>query len=343
MTAVQKIRFFTTKYKKLVILLGTIFILIFPFFAKAYAIRLVTTVFIYSLTALGLMLIFGFTGMMCTGIAAFYGTGAYVTAIFSTRFDWPFIPCLLMSGVITGIVGFIICLPCLRLSADFVGLLSTALLNIFLAIVRAWTPVTNGASGIVGIPHPVLFGYEFKSKLDYYYLMFIVAVIIYLLVRNILNSKIGLCMKGIRDNEIGTIAVGVKSKRMKLLTFTIGSLVSGIAGSLYAYYISAITPDNFIFAVSTTFVQMCVIGGLGTLSGAIIGTVFVTFLPEVFRELAVYRLGVGGLIMVVLMVIRPQGISGSKAFAADFSVADRIRQAKLKREQQRANRLEEQQ
>ena len=341
MTAMlNKMRATAQKFKWLIFAVATVFFLIFPIIAKSSHIRLMTTALIYALTALGLMLIFGFTGMMCTGFAAFYGTGAYVTAIFSTKLDANFWVCMLLSGIITGIVGFIICLPCLRLSADFVGLLSTALLNIFLAVVRTWQGVTNGASGIVGIPHPVILGYEFKSKLDYYYLILIFVLIVYLLVRNILNSKVGLCMKGIRDNEIGTIAVGVKSRQMKLLTFTMGAFIGGLAGSLNAYYISAITPDNFVFAVSTTFVQMCVIGGLGTLGGAVIGTLFVTFLPEIFRGLAVYRLGIGGFIMVVLMVVRPQGIAGSRAFAADFSIADRIRQAKIKKEQQRINKEE---
>ncbi len=335
MTVVNRVQQLFQKYKLPILIILGLIVLALPFLVNASMVRLLTTVFIYSLTALGLMLIFGFTGMFCTGFAAFYGTGAYVTAILATRYGTNFFITLICSGIVAGVVGFIICVPSLRLSADFVGLLSTALLNIFLAIVRAWTDVTNGASGIVGIPHPVIFGHEFKSKEEYYYLMLVMAVIVYLLIRNVLNSKIGLCMKGIRDNEIGTIAVGVKSRQMKLLTFTLGSFVGGVAGSLYAYYISAITPDNFVFAISTTFVQMCVIGGLGTLSGAVVGTVFVTFLPEVFRSLAVYRLGVGGLVMVILMVIRPQGISGSKAFAADFSIADRIRQWRLKREQKK--------
>ena len=150
MTAMlNKMRATAQKFKWLIFAVATVFFLIFPIIAKSSHIRLMTTAFIYALTALGLMLIFGFTGMMCTGFAAFYGTGAYVTAIFSTKLDANFWVCMLLSGIITGIVGFIICLPCLRLSADFVGLLSTALLNIFLAVVRTWQGVTNGASGVV--------------------------------------------------------------------------------------------------------------------------------------------------------------------------------------------------
>ena len=315
------------KHKKLFLVLMFAVLCVMPFVTSTATTRLLTTVFIYCISSYGLMLIFGFTGMMCAGYAAFYGTGAYISAILAKTYGMPFFVCLLAAALGTALVGFIICLPCLRLSVDFIGLISTAFLNIFLAIVRNWTSVTGGPVGIIGIPRPKIFGLEINEKFGFYFLMLFFAVLCYVLVNNILNSKIGRNMKGIRDNEIGTVAIGVKARGTKLLVFTIGSFLAGLSGSLYGFYINAVNPANFVFAISTTFVQMCVLGGLGTLPGAVIGATFITVLPEVIRPLALYRLGVGGLIMVVMMVFRPQGIAGSRAFAGDQGLMDRIRQS----------------
>ena len=314
------------KYKKWLLALLFVCLIVAPFISATSVTRLMTTIFIYSIASYGLMLIFGFTGMMCAGYAAFYGTGAYISAILAKTYGWPFYLCILAAALGTAVVGFIICFPCLRLTVDFVGLISTAFLNIFLTIVRNWTSVTNGPVGIVGIPKPVIFGYEVHEKFGFYFMMLFFAILCYILVRNILNSKIGRNMKGIRDNEIGTVAIGVKARPLKLLVFTMGSFMAGVAGSLYGFYINAVNPMNFVFAISTTFVQMCVLGGLGTLPGAVIGATVITLLPEVFRSLAEYRLGIGGLVMVLMMVFRPQGIAGSRAFAGENGVMYRLQQ-----------------
>lgn len=192
------------------------------------------------------MLICGYTGMMCLGFAAFYGIGAYVAALLAKNAGMPFGVCLLCAGIVSAIIGFVICLPCLRLTVDFVGLITTAFLNIFLAIVRNWNSVTNGATGISAIPRPVIFGKKISSGMDFYYLTFIVMVIAFSLLNNVIHSKIGRNLQGIRDNELGAISVGVKAKRLKLFAFTVGTFFAGVAGCLYAFYISAINPNNFV-------------------------------------------------------------------------------------------------
>ena len=279
---------------------------------------------------------------MCTGFVAFFGIGAYLTAIFSKTLGVPFALCMLISAFGASLVGLIVCLPILRLTVDFVGMISTAFLNIFLAIVKNWQKVTNGAVGIYAIQRPTFFNYTILDKKLQFYLIFAFMILAYILVNNLLNSKVGRSMKGIRDNEIGTIAIGIKARQLKLATFAIGSFLAGVAGSLYAAYMGTVTPDNFTFAISTTFLQMCVIGGIGTLPGAIIGSAFITMFPEIVRPLATYRLGVAGIIMVLMMVFRPQGLMGSRAYAGDQGIADRIQQAASVRRAKKAARLEQQ-
>lgn len=324
-------------------LIGLIVIVcVLPWITTPTVTRLLTITCIYCISSFGLCLIFGMAGMMATGIAAFIGVGAYLAAILSKTYGVPFTACLLIAGFGTALVGVIVCLPILRLTVDFVGMISTAFLNIFLAIVRNWQDVTGGAVGIYAIQRPTFFGYTIIDKKAQFYLMFAFMILCYWLVNNLLNSKVGRGMKGIRDNEIGTIMVGIEARRMKLLTFAVGSFLAGFAGALYATYMGTVTPDNFTFAISTQFVQMCVIGGIGTLPGAIIGTAFITMFPEVVRPLAIYRLGIAGLIMVLMMVFRPQGLVGSRAFAGDQGIMDRIQQASAVRKAKKAEKMAQQ-
>lgn len=320
--------------RKSSLICGIVFIclLLTPMVVRdAFAIRLLTTTFIYAIVCFGNMLICGYTGMMCLGFAAFYGIGAYVTALLAKNYGVPFFGCLLMSGVVAAAIGFVICIPCLRLTVDFVGLITTAFLNIFLAIVRNWNSVTNGANGISAIPRPVIFGKKFSSGQDFYYLTLLVMAVSFVILSNIIASKIGRNLQGIRDNELGAVSVGVNAKRLKLFAFTTGTFFAGMAGCLYAYYITAINPNNFVFNISTTIMQMCILGGLGSLPGAVIGAAFFTIVPEMYRSLALYRIGIGGLIMVLCMLFRPQGLLGSRAFAGDKGIADRLRQKRALR------------
>ena len=333
----KNIKAFVVKYKVWFILLVLALAIALPFIANPTITRLVTTTCIYIIVCIGLELICGYTGMMCLGFAAFYGVGAYVAAFMATRLGSPFLLCMLMAGLATALVGFICCVPCLRLTVDFVGLITTAWLNIFLAIVRNWRSVTGGPNGISSIPKPAIFGYEFSSRFQLYFLILAFTIIAYILGNNLINSRYGRNLQGIRDNEIGAISVGVKSRQLKLLSFSIGTFFAGIAGCLYAFYISAVSPNNFNFNMSTLFMQMCILGGLGSMPGAIFGAAFLTIVPEMYRFLALYRIGIGGLIMVLLMLFRPQGVLGSRAYAGDRSISDMLaRKAKMRKDQKSA-------
>lgn len=285
-----------------------------------FILRIIITIFIYSLLSMGNMVITGYCGLIHIGHAALYGVGAYASAILSTRFGLPFFAEFLLVGLFTGLVGYILALPCLRVRADFLSLITLAFAQCFISIANNWTSLTNGPAGIAGIPPIKLFGVSLITQKSYYYLAFFVLVLTYLAVKGLLNSCTGRAMMAIRDDEISASAMGINVNTYKIMSFVIGSVLAGFAGCLMAHYIRFIGPTNFSIDESLLILQMCIIGGLGSLAGAICGSAFFTILPELLRTFAVYRTGIGGIIMLLVMLIRPQGILGSAAFAGNYNL-----------------------
>lgn len=330
-------KLFSKKYQKAWLALMFIVLIAAPFVSSNMVKRVMTTIFIYCLLSMGNMLISGHTGMLNMGHAAFWGVGAYISAVLLLNYQVPFWLCFLLAGLGTGFCGLLVSIPCLRLETDFLSLITTAFSYIFLAVSRSWMSVTRGPMGLPGIPAPSLFGFSFNTPVSQYFLMLVMAIITYILLSNLVNSKIGRAMQACRDDEIGARSVGVKTDFYKILAFVIGTTLAGFAGSLYASYIGYISPNNFVYDQSLTIMQMCIIGGLGSMPGAIIGSVFFLVMPEIIRPLAVYRIGVGGIIMIAFMLFRPQGILGSRAFATTSGLQERIKQKmvemKMKKEQ----------
>ena len=329
------------RYKTAWVILMLVALVVAPFVASNLQTRVMTTIFIYCLLSMGNMLISGHTGMLNMGHAAFWGVGAYIAAVLQLRFDLPFLLCFVIAGVGTGLCGLLVSIPCLRLDTDFLSLITTAFSYIFLAVARNWMDVTRGPMGLTAIPAIEIFGFKFSTPMANYFLMLVVAIICYILMQNLVKSKIGRAMQATRDDEIGSRSVGVKTDLYKILAFVIGTILAGFAGALYASYIGYISPNNFVYDQSLTIMQMCIIGGLGSMPGAIIGAIFFVVMPEIIRPLAVYRVGVGGIIMIAFMLFRPQGILGSRAFACDSGLQERIRQKwlerKMRKQKQTAN------
>lgn len=329
----QIMKFFkaSKQYKKFWIGLMFVLLIIAPFVTSNLQKRVLTTIFIYCLLSMGNMLISGHTGMLNMGHAAFWGVGAYIAAVLQLQFDVPFLICFILAGIGTGLCGLLVSIPCLRLDTDFLSLITTAFSYIFLAVARNWMDVTRGPMGLTAIPQVEIFGFKFETATENYFLMLVVAVICYILLDNLVKSKVGRAMQATRDDEIGSRSVGVKTDFYKILAFVIGTTLAGFAGALYASYIGYISPNNFVYDQSLTIMQMCIIGGLGSMPGSIIGAAFFIIMPEVIRPLAVYRVGVGGVIMIAFMLFRPQGILGSRAFACESGIQERIKQKWLER------------
>lgn len=314
------------KHKLLLTGLFLAALILFPLVTTSeFSKRVVSTVMIYCILAMGNMIISGYTGMLNMGQAAFYGVGAYISALLSVQFQLPFLLCFLLAGIGAGLCGFLLAFPCLRVQTDFLSLITIAFANVFLTVVMNWVSVTRGPMGIPSIPSPSLFGFEFDSPNRMYFLLFTVTVGVYILLSHIIHSKIGRALQATRDDEIGARSVGINVKRQKIFAFVVGTFCAGLAGSLMAHYIQFVGPSNFTFDESLLVMQMCIIGGLGSLPGAIVGASFMMIMPEMIRGLAVYRIGVGGLIMILCMLFRPQGIMGSQAFAGSSGLQDQLK------------------
>lgn len=321
------------KRSLLVVFLGLL--LIFPQVSGGIVIRVGTNIMIYAILTMGEQLICGYTGMLNQGMAAFYGVGAYASALLSLNLNLPWFVCFLGGGLIAALVGVLIAIPCLRVETDFLSLITIAFANIFTAILNNWTGLTRGAAGIPSIPAASLFGFKFQSAASSFYLILGVTILVYVFLNNLIHSRVGRAFMAVRDNEIGASSVGIKINRCKVLSFGIGTFCAGLAGSLMAHYIGFVGPTNFTFDVSLLILQMCIIGGLGSMPGAIVGAAFFTIMPEIIRPLAVYRVGVGGVIMILFMLFRPQGLLGSKAYAGKGGFEAQMKEFMRRRKEKR--------
>lgn len=312
---------FAGKNRKILICLLLVALFALPYAGLSdFILRIIVTSLIYSIASMGNMVIVGYCGLLTCGHGAFYGLGAYVSAILAVKFGLPFPVCFLCAILGSMIFGFLIALPCLRVDVDFLSLITIAFAQIFNAVVKNWTPVTGGARGVVGIPAPELFGIAINTQRRFYILIMLITVIVYVLLKNLMNSSVGRAMMAVRDDEIGAKAMGIDINKYKIIAFVIGSTVAGIGGSLIAHYLRYIGPTSFTLDLSLLFMQMIILGGLGSLEGAVVGAFFFTIMPEIFRPLAVFRMGIGGLIMLLVILVRPQGLLGSKAFAGKGGV-----------------------
>ncbi len=307
---------FYLQHKLLFDIVYLVLLIILPQLVSSdFIVRIIVTSMIYSLASMGNMVIVGYCGLLTCGHGAFYGLGAYVSALLAVKLGLSFPLCFLCAIIGSMIFGALIAIPCLRVDVDFLSLITIAFAQIFQSVIKNWTPVTGGARGVVAIPAPQMFGISFTTQKSYYFLVLFVILISYILLRNLMNSSVGRAMMAVRDDEIGAKAMGINVNKYKIIAFVVGSTVAGVAGSLMAHYLRYIGPTSFTLDLSLTFMQMIILGGLGSLEGAIVGSFFFTIMPEIFRPLAVYRMGIGGLVMLIVILIRPQGLLGSKAFA----------------------------
>ena len=274
--------------------------------ADSYALRVLNMALIAAVAVLGLQVIVGLTGQFSFGQAAFYGVGAYTSALLTTKLGWPFIVCLPLSGVTAALVGLVVA-PILRLSGHFLAMATLALGEIVFLLLLNLKWLTNGAYGIYGIPAPGIFGFEADSEPRFFVLISVIVLIVYCALHLLVRSRFGRSLIAIRENELAALACGIPIGRQKVKAFVIGTFCAGIAGCLYAHYLAYINPDNFNFLTSVQLLTMVVIGGLGSMPGGILGAIVVTLLPEYLRVLAQYRLMVYGGLIIGFMMFLPGG------------------------------------
>lgn len=265
-----------------------------------YYAGIIVLVCINIILAVSLNLITGFTGQLSLGHAAFMSIGAYIGAMLSMKLNLPFLVVLILSGLIAGIVALLIGIPTLKLSGDYFAITTLGFGEIIRVIITNIDEL-GGPRGLPGIPGKTTFAWA-------YFIMVIAIVVIY----NIIHSSQGRAMIAIRENEIAAEAMGVNATKYKVMAFVIAAFFAGIAGGLYAHYTSFIEPNSFNFMKSIEILTFVVFGGMGSLSGSVLATIVLTFIPEMLRDLKDLRMIIYSVSLIVLMIFRPEGLLGTK-------------------------------
>lgn len=305
---------FIDAYKPIFILLIAIVAIVFPFtsFADRSTQRIVVMILLYSMLGMGLNVLTGYTGLVSLGHAGFYGIGAYTVAILTTKLGWSFWPSLLASGCMSALVGFLLGLPTLRLSGSYLSIVTLGFCEIVQMVLKQWEGLTNGNYGIRNIPKPEIFGFTCKlPNGGFYFIILGLVVLTALACMAIVKSKAGRAFLAIKDDELAATMMGIKTSRYKILAFVISAFITGAAGGFYSVVNNGyIEPTNFVFNISVMIVSVVVVGGLGTIRGMFFGAAILQLFPQVFRFLNEWRFVIYGLLLVVMMQFRPQGVLG---------------------------------
>ena len=282
-----------------------------------YLIHLAILVGIYATLGISLNLVVGYTGLLSITQAAFYGIGSYATAILLTGFGMNFFLSVIIGIAITIVVSFAIGFVLSRFRGDFFALGSFGFNIIIYSIFLNWQDLTRGPLGIPGIARPKLFGFALTENFHFLILVAVIVTIIYLISRYIVNSSFGRVLKAIREDEEAIAVFGYNTLFYKLAIFVIGAAIASVAGSLFATYITFIDPSTFVLNESIFILAIIILGGLANLRGSVFGAVILILLPEILRFVgfpsdiaAQMRQLVYGVLLIVLMMYRPQGLVG---------------------------------
>lgn len=325
---------------------GIIFVLvaialIWPFFTGRGQVDIATLVLIYVMLGLGLNIVVGFAGLLDLGFVGFYAVGAYTYALLYHWAGWGFWPSLPMAGAIAALFGYLLGFPVLRLRGDYLAIVTLGFGEIIRLLLINLYDYTGGPDGISGIPKPTVLGYPMARRapegettfhelmgwsfdsidvIIYLYLMALCLALITLYVSTrLIRMPIGRAWEALREDEIACRSLGLNPTYIKLSAFTIGAMFAGFGGAFFAARQGLVNPESFTFIESALILAIVVLGGMGSQVGVILAAILVTVVPEVAREFAEYRMLIFGLVMVVMMMWRPQGLLPVKRPVAELT------------------------
>jgi branched-chain amino acid transport system permease protein len=283
---------------------------------------------IYVILAASLNITNGYTGLFSFGHAAFYGIGAYTAAILATRLGWGFALTLPAAAVVAALFGAALALITLRLSGIFLALVTIGFQEITFLVTLNWIALTRGPMGIPGVPPPALGGYELRGNTGYYYLILALDVLTLFVVARVVTSRVGRAFVAIREDELAAQASGLPTFRLKVLAFVIATFFAGLAGAFFAHHARFVSADSFRLDETFVILTMLIVGGLGSFLGPIVGAVALVILPEVSRVLAEYRGVVYGLVLIAVILFRPEGVAGVPGIIQPGGLLARARPAR---------------
>jgi len=279
-----------------------------PSVGSNYTLEILTNSFLYIVLCLGLNIIVGYAGLLDLGFAAFFAVGAYSVGILTSKFGWNFWLAIPPALLLTVVVRVVIGAPTLRLRSDYLAIVTLGAGEMIRIIARNMKDLTGGASGLIGIQRPSILGLELNQISHYYYIFLILAILAVFASDRLENSRLGRAWKYVRDDEDAAEAMGIDRVAVKLSAYIIGALFAGLAGCFYAAKMTAISPETFQFMQSIMILVAVVLGGMGKIAGMVVGALAMVLFPEVFREIGSMRMLVFGLILMVMMIYRPQGL-----------------------------------
>jgi branched-chain amino acid transport system permease protein len=279
-----------------------------PLGLNGYGLYVLTLTEIFAIVALGLNLLTGYAGQISLCHAAFFGVGAYATAILTEKAGLPFLISLLAGALFTAVIGALAAVPAMRLKNLYLAIATLGLGVVLQKIIFEWRSLTNGGGGFA-LPAPSIAGLEMGATGLYYLTLFCLILGLWG-AWNISRGRTGRALLMIRESEIAAASLGIAAARYKMTAFAISAFYAAIAGGLFAYLVRYINPESFNVGLSIAFLSMVVIGGLGTIGGSIAGAVFYVVVPELLRGIKDAPGLVFGLLLVIVMVLMPQGLWG---------------------------------
>lgn len=273
-----------------------------------YYIIVMNVVGLNTIVVVGLNLLIGFAGQISLGHAAFYGMGAYLSAILTTTYHFPPWPTILIAMIVTGIVAYLIGYPSLKLKGHYLVMATlgfSIIVNIFMVELDR---ITGGPSGFPGIPQLSIGKFVFDNDFKNFYLIWTFAFFCILVSLNLVNSRVGRALKAIHGSEVAANTLGVDTDQYKTKVFVLSAVFASLAGSLYAHYITFISPRSFDFYYSIQVVTMVIVGGMGSIWGSFFGAGLLTVLSEVLHVAEKFNIIVYGAILVLVLIFLPEGI-----------------------------------
>ncbi|MGH3659732.1 MAG: branched-chain amino acid ABC transporter permease, partial [Micromonosporaceae bacterium] len=289
---------------------------VFPLLAPVSLVNVGVYALIYAIAAIGLTLLMGLAGQVSLGHAAFFAIGAYTQAILTARYDWPASGSALVAVGLAALAALVLGLPLLRLRGHYLAL-ATLGLGIIITVIATETDYLGGTSGIFGVPKPEFNGRTYDSPSEFFWLLTPVVVIALLVARNIVESRIGRALSAVNDSEVAAETLGVDTFRLRLSVFVLSAGYAGLAGVFFAHWLAVVNPNAANFPLSVKFLLMSVLGGLGTVWGAVVGGFAVEFLDEAMRDLVPslvpgavgeVQLIAFGVVLVAVVILLPGGL-----------------------------------
>ncbi len=309
-----------SKYKRLTYTIFAIFIILLPFLLRSspYLIHICIMSCLYIIMAISLNFCLGSTNMTHFAASAFFGMGAYSSALLSIHFHTTFWINIVIVSALTGIFGILLSIPIIKTKTYYLALISMAIGLIFYQFITT-VKFTGGPAGLSGIPRPSLFGYEFLKgptlfgmslpfQTNYFYVIFIFTILTLILAHRIKMSWLGLMFNFVREDEIATACQGIEASVPKIFAFCLNAILTGFAGTFYAHYITYVGPPDADIMISVVLVIIVILGGMDNLMGVAFAAVLLTILPEKFRAFQDYRLLVYGIIVLLMLLFRPSGL-----------------------------------